>query len=509
MKNNIKTILWICNIIFYLTLMATWIAIPDEMTLNVTLSVFNLCFTGMMIIWDKKRFSLFYQSEKFKGISDTFISAILILCIFGLLNYWVFKHPSFIDLSHNSNNSLTDQTINVLEDLEKPLSFKIFSTKEQMTPIKALLEMYRFSKSDTTIEFIDVEMRPDQVKKHEILTSPTVLIEYNDRDVKIMPKSELNITNGLLRVSREKDPIITFTSGHGEASIEDSSDAGLKSFARLLSAHLYEVKDQNLTLLDEIKSTDVLVIWGPQSDFHEHELKLIENYLNNNGQLIVAMDPNFSKDPAPNLRALIKKYGITLHNDLVIDSLNHYSGSQGTIPLIKKFNDDHAIVSQFKGPVFFPLASSVELNTELLNEKKGEGKTLLLTTPFPASWAEKSSKEVISSKVTFQDNQDVRGPIPLMATVEYPKNRILVIGNARFILNGYNSFGQNFLLALNSMNWVSYQDRLISFNLPTIKDEPVFISSPQLGVIFYFSVIILPLGLFGLSVFFYRRRLVL
>ncbi|MFZ8934896.1 MAG: hypothetical protein ACO2ZP_13465 [Bacteriovoracaceae bacterium] len=96
-----------------------------------------------------------------------------------------------------------------------------------------------------------------------------------------------------------------------------------------------------------------------------------------------------------------------------------------------------------------------------------------------------------------------------MATLESDQSRLLVIGNARFVLNGYNTFGQNFLLALNSLSWVTYQDRLISFNLPSIKDEPVFISSPQLGVIFYFSVIFLPLSLFGASVFFYRRRLVL
>jgi len=491
-------------------LVATWIAIPDEITLNLSFTVFNLCFSSLMIIWDRERFSSIYKSYKFKAFSDTLISSFLIFCILGLINYWVFKHPSFIDLSKNNNNSLTDQTVQILKSLEQPISFKVFSNKQQMAPIKALLEMYRYAKRDTTIDLIDVELRPDLVKKHEVINSPTLLVQYNNRSVKILPKSELNITNALLRVSREKDPVLFFTTGHGEADIKDKSDNGLMSFAKLLEGHLFDVQSQNLATLDTLsEKAQVIIIWGPQSDFHDHEIELLDSYLKNGGQLVVALDPNFSKDPVPKLRSFLKSQGIKINNDLVIDSLNHYSGSQGTIPLIKKFEKDHLIVSQFKGPVFFPLASSIELDHDLLKKKKMSGKTLVHTTSFPASWAEKSTKEIISSKVTFHEDKDMKGPIPIMATIESNDSRILVIGNARFILNGYNTFGQNFLLALNSLSWVTYQDRLISFNLPSIKDEPVFISSPQLGVIFYFSVIFLPLSLMGASVFFYRRRLVL
>ncbi|MFZ8934897.1 MAG: Gldg family protein [Bacteriovoracaceae bacterium] len=360
MKGALKSLLWICNIIFYLLLVATWIAIPDEVTLNISFTIFNLSFSALMIIWDRQRFALIYKSQKFKGFSDTLISAFLIFCILGLINYWVFKHPSFIDLSKNNNNSLTDQTVQILKSLDQPITLKVFSNKQQMVPIKALLEMYRYAKSDTSIEFIDVELRPDLVKKHEVLSAPTLLVQYNERSVKIVPKSELNITNALLRVSRVKDPVLYFTTGHGEADIYDKSDAGLMSFSKLLQGHLFDVQSKNLATLDTITDkAQAIVIWGAQSDFHDHEIKLLENYLNSGGQLVVALDPNFSKDPVPKLRAFLKSQGIIINNDLVIDSIHHYSGSQGTIPLIKKFGEDHLIVSQFKGPIFFPLASSV------------------------------------------------------------------------------------------------------------------------------------------------------
>jgi len=73
----------------------------------------------------------------------------------------------------------------------------------------------------------------------------------------------------------------------------------------------------------------------------------------------------------------------------------------------------------------------------------------------------------------------------------------------------YSNFGQNFTFFLNGVSWAVDEGRLISFNLPSIKNDPIFISSPQLGVIFYFSVVLAPILLFGMAAFFYRRRLAL
>ncbi len=56
------------------------------------------------------------------------------------------------------------------------------------------------------------------------------------------------------------------------------------------------------------------------------------------------------------------------------------------------------------------------------------------------------------------------------------------------------------------MSWIVGEDRLVSFNLPIIQSEQIFISDNQLGVVFYFSVIFAPLLLIVLSIYIYRRR---
>jgi hypothetical protein len=61
-------------------------------------------------------------------------------------------------------------------------------------------------------------------------------------------------------------------------------------------------------------------------------------------------------------------------------------------------------------------------------------------------------------------------------------------------------------LFLNALSWLVDEDRLISFNLPIVQSEPIFISQQQMGIVFYFSVLFSPLILIGASIYMYRRR---
>ncbi len=59
---------------------------------------------------------------------------------------------------------------------------------------------------------------------------------------------------------------------------------------------------------------------------------------------------------------------------------------------------------------------------------------------------------------------------------------------------------------VNSLSYAVGEDRLISFNLPVIQSEQVFISENQLGVVFYFSVVFAPLILIIVSIVVYKKR---
>jgi ABC-type uncharacterized transport system len=498
-----KRILYSISVLLFVVTSIVWIAIPEEKILNISILVLTLVLSMALIIMDKEKFKKYYQSSQFSHFSNALISAFLIFCILGIFNYLVFKHPFFWDLSRNKMNTLTDQTIQILKQAKGPIDAKVFARKTESQNILKLLEMYRMEKSDLNIEFIDVDLRPDLVKKYEIAYSSTILFEHKGRTQKVIATNELATTNGIIKVTREKDPVIYYSIGHQEGDLYRKDKDGFSTLHELLTRALYDVVPVNLAQFSEIPAEiKFLMIWGPRTAFFEKEITTIERFLNRGGRLVIALDPVFPNDIFKPLREMVKKQGIIISNDLVVDSLNHYQGSNGSIPVIKDFDEKHLITASFKGPIFFPLTSSVE------QAKEGKFTVLAKTTQFPASWAEKSNKEINTGKLIYNEDQDSKGPVSVVAAYE-GIGKILAFGNSNFVVNGYGKFGQNFMFLLNGINWSVDEGRLIAFDNTLILNEPVFIGSPQLGVIFYFSVVFAPLILFGMAIYFYRRRLVL
>ena len=84
--------------------------------------------------------------------------------------------------------------------------------------------------------------------------------------------------------------------------------------------------------------------------------------------------------------------------------------------------------------------------------------------------------------------------------------RVVVFSNTSFVSNTYTKFTNNFKVFVNTVSWLTKNDQLISFDRIALKDEPLFISAPQLGVIFFFSVLVLPICLIVFSIVLYKRK---
>ena len=504
MREWIRFVLYLINFLLYLLIIALWIAIPNELVLNITTSVFVLSFTMILAIFERKKLRKYYKSFWFKSLVSTLISAMLLIGILGLVNYVSFKHPTQIDFSENRINSLTEQSINVLKKIDQELVVKIFERKAEAALITSIWELYRMSNPLVRIETVDLEIRPDLVKQYAIEKAGTVVLEYAKRREYVQERSELAYTNAIIKLTRAKDPEVFFTTGHKEINLKEKSKDGLFALGGILEKALFNVREINLATLTAVPDeADILVIWGPKTSFLSQEIEVINRYLKNGGKLLVALDPNLNEDPLGTLREMIAQWGVRISNDLVIDRLNHISGSNGTVPLIKKFEGGHSITKSLTGSVFFPLVSSV-----VATKSEGRFSAFAVTSPFPASWAEKTPREIVDGKIIFNENIDSRGPVVVSATWESSllRTKMVVFGNSTFVSNSYINFTENFNLFVNAVGWLTSDDLLPSFNLAVGETRPVLISSIQLNVIFYFSVIVAPLALFALALFVYMRR---
>lgn len=508
MKKWYNIVLAIVISILYLVVVALWISIPEELTLNLAVTIVAMTLTLVSIYMNRHSLSVYYQSNHFKKLQESIVFFGLLFSLFGVANYWAYKHPAQFDWSVIKINSLSDQTKNILKGMDEPITFKMFARKQDSLPWMALLEFYRAEKPSINIEKIDIDVRPDLVGDYQISDAATLVIEYKGKRQKVTERDELNITNGLVKISRSQDPVVYFVQGHGEGDINSQDNEGLKFIFEAIKNSAIDIRPINLLSTQEIPfDAKTLVLWGPKTALHPSEVNVIKNFLERKGNLMIALDPDLNQDVHGDLRALLRNYKMIMRNDMVMDRKSFVNGSNGSIPLIDHYDHESEITKNFKGQTFYPLAASLEpIPSEVVPGMKGTVKTLIETTPFPDSWGETSLKEVAAQDMRYTQGEDRPGPLALALTYESDDNRIVAFGNSSFVLNAYSKFGNNYAFFLNSLSWVVGEDRLISFNLPIVQSEPIFISAPQMGIIFYFSVLFSPLVLFGLAIFMYRRK---
>ena len=394
-------VLKVVNILLWLTVLALWLAIPEELTLNLSASAFSLSLTALLVLRDWAWWSVYLGSRRFQMFVSRSFSAVVLFCILALTNYFAFKNPLHWDVTRQKINSLTEQSRNVVEKLSNPLKATIFSRKGEIYPIKKLLHLYRYEKRDFAMDFVDVELRPDLVKHHDIIKSPTILFEYGDRKKYVQGVTELNITNTLIGLSREKTPLIYYSTGHGEMELNSREGEGGSHLAKLIQRASWKIRPVDLNTISEIpQNISALVVWGPQSGFFEREIELVKRFLEAGGKLMVALPPSFKGDPSAKLRKFLQEWGVTIKNNIVIDQLKHVNGSQGSVPIVNELEGEHPITKELNPPIFFPLTSSVEAE-----------KILAYSSPFPASWADNAPEEFVKGKITYGVDVDVKGPV--------------------------------------------------------------------------------------------------
>lgn len=505
-KSNANWLLIIiASIILWLTAVVLWIAIPEEKTLNISTTIAAAALFATAVLMRRDYFAVFYKSSRFKHFSANLFSAILVFCILAVINHLAYKNPFQFDVTVDKSNTLTEQSRKVLARTSDSMKAIVFAPKSQQGAILKMLELYQLEKRSIEIEYYDPELRPDLVKSYQLVTPMAVVWQDGEKKQVVTELNELGLTNGLIRISRNKLPKIYYDVGHAQASLTSNEQNGRAILRQHLVNSNYALQETDTKRWDSVpEDIDVLMLWGPRLGFMPTEINLIEKFLDDGGKLLVAIDPDLNADPVKELRKLLAERGVVASNSLVIDTINHVSGSNGTVPIVNRFADDHVVTKDFPGQVFFPLVGFVTLG------EQANGKGLVFSTPFPAAWGEMTPSEFAAGKVAFNEGQDVKGPVAY-AVAAKPKSggSIVFFANSTFIDNAYAKYAANHVLLLNSLSWLNSDDQIISFDLAAIDNQPVFISSPQLGVIFFFSVILAPLSLFAIAIWNYRRRRVL
>ena len=432
---------------------------------------------------------------------------LLLLSILGLINYLSFQYPFSYDFSPRGINSLTKETKKIVKNIKSDLNMTVFSRKKDAALILPILKLYKDLNYKINIEVINPDLRPDLVAHEQINYPSVVKFQYNNRKEYVHKHTEIDYTNAIIKVIRQKKTVVYFSKGKNEIKISEDGDTTASKLKEVLILSLNEVREINLLTIAKIPNdASVLILLGPKKEFSHNELLVIDKYLKGGGKLIVALDPAFQGGSSTYLKKfLLEKWGVGISNELVIDMNKFISGSKGTVPIASSFNGN--ILDGFEGTVFFPLVSRVYQGKNI--NKNLKFKPLVQTSDFPSSWSDKTPGELIDNEIKFNSGEDIPGPITVVGISTSRgrvKTQIAVFGNATFLQNSYAKMGGNINLFSRVVGFLTSENLLQSFNLPIHTNKPIVFTDQEKRSHFIWPVLVIPFLLVTLFTYLLRRQ---
>jgi len=468
------------------------------------------CFAVYLFL-NRRRFKEKNSRLNFIFASNILVIVVLMIAIVAAVNYLGTKVHKRFDFTVGKAHSIADQSIQVVKNLKKELNVKAFFAEgnPSLYRFKSLMGIYGYYTDKLKVETIDPYKNPAMVKRYEIKNDGTIVFEYDKKDTRIEETSEEAITNAMIKVSRVEEKTIYFTQGHGEPDIDKTEKTGFSDVKNNLEKLSYKVKKIYLFQEADIpENAAALVVAGPQKPLFEKESYLIDNFIfKRQGRVLLMINPFEGNE----LRPLLGKVGLSLEDNVVVevDPLSRFMGGDYFMPVVAKY-PEHAITKNFGYATMFPLSRGLAKVSPLPKDVTVE----MLASSSPSSWGETQYEAEMKTKKITKNPEDKSGPIDIAAAVEISgigdrKGRVVVCGDSDFATNDYYSFQANGNFFNNIIAWLAEEGDLIAIAPKTTAPKTLRLTESGSQLIFFYSLIILPLFVFiaGIGIWLYRRKL--
>ena len=500
---------------------------PELLEWSQRLALAGLVATVLYMLGYWRDISRSFQGRNVKYGSIALSSVVLVLGILIGVNWIASRQNKRWDLTASKQYSLSDQTRKILTELKQPVTIRVFyasAADQRADTYRARIDEYAYLSKEITAEYIDAERDPVTAQRYNITAVPTIILEYAGRSERATSIDEQMIANALKKVIEGKVKKLYFVTGHGERDTSKSDPTGYSGVNDALRDENFEVG--TLALAQEGKVPDdatVVAVPGPKTDFLAPEIEALRAFLTRGGKLALLLDPpdKGTGPDTPNLIALAREWGIDVGKNVIIDAsgMGQRIGTGPSVPIGRPVQ--HPITNEFSLMTAFPIARSagpVEggVNGHVAQKFVESG---------PQSWAESNLGDLFSKGRPERnlDKGDTNGPVSVGAAASAPvadapadaasapdapkpETRVVVMGDSDFATNGTLGLPGNRELFLNVANWLAQQENLIAIRPRDPADRPLNMTDDQGRMIFWFTLVIVPLLLFAMGVRVWWRR---
>lgn len=483
------------------------------------LGIFLFSFIAGLVIDIKFYFEFLTTKTTKNGLS--MLSAVLLFFLsLVFINYLSVKNSLSWDMTQGKINSVSKETVAVLDGLEEPIYFKLFYRGEKDKLSKAAilthLKMYKQASQNIKTQSIDAYVSNVLAQKYlkniSNMKASVVFAEYKGKKVKIdSPINEEKITKAIVKLTRSKISTIYFITGHGERPLSGKELNGLSNFKLALEDFSFKARELNLIKSLKIpKDADVIAIIGSRGEFLAQEIKLLLNFIKRGGSLFLALDPGAKH----NLALLTKSLGVEFKNNYVMNNRLQVKGRgrAGALGLI--FSRSNIITKAFNGQQFMLLDLASELVAAPQRSNSLEIKFLVQSAPNSYSVSELSEESI-------RFNAEKERGIVLAMTVKghledssvgkesklKNKNFLSVIfGDSDFLSNKDWGVGLNSRVALNSLEYLLKEDGLINIKPKKPIGTKLTLTSADSKILVILGIFIPLMCLILATILWFRRR---
>ncbi|ERM90718.1 ABC transporter [Caldanaerobacter subterraneus subsp. yonseiensis KB-1] len=458
------------------------------------------------------------NNTRLKYGTNAFLMTAVLLAILILVNVVVAQNPVKWDFTKNKQYTLSDQTKQVLKNLKTDVTvyafFKDGTTSKEM--VKNLLDQYRNVTRKINIHFVDPDKEPAIAQKYGITDYDTVLFisgsgpsekrqVVNSYDIfgfgnepnTATFNGEQQFTQAIIDVTQPKKLKAYILQGHDELNSIDY----LVTFKNALKGEGYNVEDLNIGQAGGIpEDTALLVIVNPRRDFSDKEMQALKAYFGKGGKAIIAMGAEYGPLTEKSVNELLSTWGVKFDNDAVVDpARNYFMDPLSPVPQYKF----HTITNKLDLSnlyVVMPMTRSISYAEKPAENIKIEQ---LLSTSDKA-WG----KTNFSSKTMKFENGDIKGPLSLAVAVSDSKTgmKMVLVGSSMMFTDKIITLEADRDFLMNTANWLANKTTQISIRPKSLEFNQIFLTGKQAAVLFYTTVVIIPLVVWMIGGYMWYRR---
>jgi hypothetical protein len=476
---------------------------------------------------------------------NVLLQVVLVLFLALMVNSIAFKHYKRWDFSRDKKYALSDKTKRFLNTIKGKVRITVFFSPN--TPITVdvqnlLTEFQYAAKGKIDIENIDPERNLSRAKevvdKYKVVSDESLLvIDYAGRNKTVKAsemadvdqsgmafgegprvtafKGEQAITSAIMDLVEGKKNTLGYVLGHKEPPLAGNTPISvLKTFIENEN-----IKFQELNLFDagaippELKA---IVIDGPQYDFSDREMKLLRDFWEKQGRILLLLDPAAK---APKLNAFLNELGVKANDDrlmvflrtgiqevaLTRDVQAHFLGGS---PITKRLADVHAL--------FFGGTSSLTLEPERVRAANIRLEPLIQAEK--GYFAETDYNSNDQAKLQVDAKRNPGTPLTIGVSIEKGGSadervqvnsaRMVVVSNATFIQDNALTQDQQALDFISgSVNWLLSREQLIGIAPKVPKTLTFSLNEDALRNLRWIILVLLPLvpAVIGGAVWWRRR----